>query len=296
MSLTLRPRTHLGDADLVRYMDHQLDREGLRRAKLHLAVCSECATRLDEFQGHARLVSGALGDMPVELPDPGKRAVALAALERARVRRSATGPLRGSLTLRIAAVLLIGFTAVLATRPGRAWVASGIERLAGEDPGPLAARILELLRGGPPALADVPPPPQDSVTAVDIAVPVADEAEPAATRPAGPPPVRFAPQGRDVLIEFDSMQNVGSAVIEIVGTSDASARILTDRQGSATLVPTDQGLRVRNRPGSGADYMITVPNSFRFIRVKVADRPEIPIRITRVGFTWTINLQYSALE
>ena len=46
MTMRIGLPTHLGEADLIRYMDHQMDRDGLRRARSHLAVCEGCNARL----------------------------------------------------------------------------------------------------------------------------------------------------------------------------------------------------------------------------------------------------------
>ena len=139
MSLKTGPRAHLGETDLLRYMDRQLDREALRRARLHLQNCPDCATRLGEMERHSATVKARIGELPVELPDPGRRAVALAAMDRARVRRSATGPLSAGMLLRAAAVAALALLGTLTTQSGRAWVSDRVEAVAGTFTVPLSS-------------------------------------------------------------------------------------------------------------------------------------------------------------
>jgi anti-sigma factor RsiW len=111
---------------------------------VHLRTCAGCAARYAELRKRSATVGRWLDDLGVELPDPNKRAVALAAVERARFRSSATGPL-GSGWMRAAAVFLLMTGFAFGTGTGRAWVAGAIVRLAGDTPPPEAVRLLEWL-------------------------------------------------------------------------------------------------------------------------------------------------------
>ena len=83
MTLILGSRPqHLGDGDLVRYMDRQLDRTGNRRVELHLTTCAECAARAQAMQARSRQVSDWLGELDQPAPDDEKRALAMAAVQR----------------------------------------------------------------------------------------------------------------------------------------------------------------------------------------------------------------------
>jgi hypothetical protein len=248
------------------------------------------------MQRESALVSSMIADIHVEMPDPGRRAVALAALERTRVRRSATGPLRAGVMLRAAAVIFLAFTAILATRPGRAWMADQVERVSGERPGPVAARILEWLGREPTlAITDEPVPAASVERASDA---MADSSGYTRVRmaPGSGPLVRFTPPGPDVLIEFASIQQAGGATLTLADVPDATGRVTSGIQGEA-LVPVAGGLRVRNTPGSRANYELTVPVRYRFVRVRVADR-DFLIRVTRAqrDAIWTIDLRHSALD
>ena len=44
---------HLGDDDLLRYIDHALDHEGMRLGGVHLRTCAECAVMECEQLGRS---------------------------------------------------------------------------------------------------------------------------------------------------------------------------------------------------------------------------------------------------
>jgi hypothetical protein len=297
---------HTSDEDLIRYMDHQLDRDALRRTAQHLRTCPECAGRLEELERASSSVSRLLGGLPVEMPDPNKRAVALAAMERARFRRSATGPI-GTAWMRTAAGILLLLGLGFGTSPGRAWMAQAVVRIYGGEPSPIAARLVEWLGEGE-RLVDATPVPAPAKAAsgedsggigplgASAAPVIMMETEPP-TPPGSAPPVRFAPPGPDVELAFRSIQDGGSATLWIRDVSAANGQI-TSGLGGERLIPTADGLEVRNRRDSRADYVVTIPTRFRFVRVRVGDSPEvlIPISKSKREWIWTINLRTSALE
>jgi hypothetical protein len=252
---------HLGDEDLVRYMDRQLDHEGTRLMGAHLRTCAECAERLEGWQHKA------------------------------------------------AAVLVVGIG--LATEPGRAFVAEGIVRTAGNEPGSAAARLLEWLGQEPPLAAAPAGAPADQVALERVA----GNAIPTAPVPAAPltagaraparprlkpgmsAPLRFSPDGPDVTLTFASMQGQGTATLWIRDVPHASVQAVAGYHAEE-MQPTPGGLEVAKSTASRADYVITVPTRYRFIRVRVGDTPEVLIRISKSkqDWIWTINLQNSALQ
>jgi hypothetical protein len=286
-------------------MDHQLPREEQRLTGVHLRTCAECAARFEELRRRSTAVSGWLADLGVELPDPNKRAVALAAVERARFRSSATGPL-GSGWMRAAAMILLTVGFALGTGTGRAWLAGAIVRLAGDAPPPAVARVLEWLGEDERLAADArlqrrgvadfeaPSAAGRQASPTDPRPPVAALAPPP---PGMSPPLRFEPEGPDVALYFDNIQRAGSATVWIRDVPAASAQVVAHLAGEA-LVPTPEGLAVRNRGDSRADYEITVPSRFRYVRIRIGEGQEmfIPIRKSKREWIWTINLQRSALE
>src|SRR3954454_7677248 len=115
---------HLGDDDLIRYMDHALDHEGMRLGGVHLRTCAECTARMEGLRQQSAAVHEWLSLIPAH-PDPARRAAAQSAVERARFRRGASGPI-GSAWMKAAAavVLLVGLG--MGTEPGRAFGGNGV--------------------------------------------------------------------------------------------------------------------------------------------------------------------------
>ena len=298
MSLVIGPRTHLGETDLLRYLDRQLDREALRRARLHLAQCPACTAQLAELERRSAAVSALIGELPVVLPDSGKRAVALAAMDRARLRSNATGPLSAKVLLRAAAVFMLALLGAMTTQSGRAWVSDRVEAVAGENPGPLLAGVLRMLDG------DEPPPPVTAAPRVERAPPPRPPATPrqrvqvqprSTVRPGATAPVKFTPSGPEVTVRFAAVQRGGSATIWLRRAQDATAEVTSGHRGER-IVPVEGGVRVQNQANSRAHYLLTIPVHFRMLRVQVGDGPETPIVITKSkdGWIWTIPLQESA--
>jgi hypothetical protein len=299
MSLVIGPRTHLGETDLLRYLDRQLDREALRRARHHLGHCPACSAQLAELERRSATVSALIGELPVVLPDSGKRAVALAAMDRARLRGSATGPLSARMLLRAAALFMLALLGAMTTQSGRAWVSDRVEAVAGENPGQLLSGILRMLDG------DEPPPPPVAAAPREESVhthgaPATPrqrvQVQPRSTvRPGATAPVKFTPRGAEVTIRFATLQRGGSATLWLREVQDASAEVTSGHRGER-IVPEEGGVRVQNRPNSRAHYMLTVPVYFRMVRVQVGDGPEtlIPVSKSKRDWIWTISLQESA--
>ena len=301
MSLKIGPRTHLGETDLLRYLDRQLDREALRRARHHLAQCPACATQLAEVERRSATVRAMIGELPVELPDPGRRAVVLAAMDRARVRGSASGPLNSGRVLRAASIAALALMGALSTQTGRAWVSDRVESVAGDKPGPLAGGLLRLLNGSGDAPAAAPASVQPRAETPHMhgsPVPPQQRLETGSRNtlpPGATAPVKFTPSGPEVAVRFETLQRGGSATLWLRDVRDATAHITSGHRGERILA-SEGGVTVRNRPGSRAHYMLTVPVYFRMVRVQVGDGPEtlIPVSKSKREWIWTINLQESA--
>ncbi|HEX8673893.1 MAG TPA: hypothetical protein VF710_18490 [Longimicrobium sp.] len=300
MSFVIGPRTHLGETDLLRYLDRQLDRDALRHARHHLGQCAACSAQLAELERRSATVSALIGELPVQLPDSGKRAVALAAMDRARLRSSATGPLSGRVLLRAAAVFMLALLGAMTTQSGRAWVSDRVEAVAGDNPGPLLAGVLRMLDGDepPPPVAAAPPPAVEAVrTQREPATPRQRvQVQPRRTvAPGATAPMKFTPSGPEVTIRFETLQRGGTATIWLRDVEDATAQVASAHRGER-IVAVEGGVRVRNRPNSRAHYMLTIPVYFRSLRVQVGDGPESVIGISKskTDWIWTIPLQPSA--
>jgi hypothetical protein len=298
MNLTAGSRPqHLEDGDLIAYMDHQMDRARSRWAAGHLEGCADCAAKLNAMQARAGAVSAWLGGLDEPAVPDERRALAMAAVERARFRSRASQGWGSRPMLAAAAMVALMLTVAFGTPPGRAWVGSAAERLGLGGPGDRATESVPSMAATPGQYATAP--------AADSALLRAEGEPPAATaagrsaRRAGLPPgmsapVRFNPSGNYVLLQVDSRQRVGSVAIWVQDSNQAEGQVVAGRTGE-TLEPLADGLRVRNGRTSRADYTITVPTHYRFIRVKIADEPETTIAVSRANraWLWTVNLASS---
>lgn len=294
MTLTLGSRPqHLEDGDLVRYMDRQMDRAETRRAELHLTVCAECQARLREMQSRASSVSGWLGALDNAPVADERRALAMAAVERARFRARASWG--GRPALAAAAMVALMLTVAFGTPPGRAWVGGAAERLGW-------GRLFPREEAAPPVqMAPAAAAREASADSTSVETEAPASAAPAVVapgrtrRPALPPgmsaPVQFNPAGNYVLLSFESRQRAGSATIWIRDIPTASGQVVAGRQAEQ-LEPTADGLRVRNVSGSRADYTVEIPTRYRFIRVRIGDEPETVINVSRArqDWLWTLSL------
>ncbi|MFL5386643.1 MAG: anti-sigma factor family protein [Longimicrobiaceae bacterium] len=312
MSLLTGSR-HLGDDDLLRYIDHALDHEGMRLGGVHLRTCAECAARAADLRRSSAQAAEWFSVLDLGAPDPDRRAAAQSAMERARFRRPSGAPM-GTPWMKAAAAVVLMVGGGLATEPGRAIIAQGIVRAAGREPGPAARWVLEQL-GQRPKLDPAPltpartlppaPAPEPEPGGAVVPPPPAAEAPRAAPRPPRETvkpgmsrTVRFLPAGPDVTLTFASVQSVGIAQVWIrEDAQQASVQAVTGFRGEE-FVPSRAGLEVRNREGSRADYTIVVPARYRYIRVRVGDAPEVLIHISKSKqeWIWTVNLQTSALQ
>lgn len=298
MTLTIGSRPqHLEDGDLVAYMDNQMDRSRHRWAAGHLETCAECSARLQGMQSRAGSVAAWLGALDEPAGDE-RKALAMAAVERARFRSRGAGAWAGGRgTLAAAAMIALLLTVSFGTAPGRAWVGGVAERL-GLGPEPRATESVPAVNGvrtpaGAPSVPAAPPP---AVEAADESATPASAGR--ARRPGLPPgmsaPVRFNPAGNYVLLQVDSRQRVGAITIWVQNTNTAEGQVVAGRTGEV-LVPTADGLRLQNAAASRADYTVTIPTRYRFIRVKIGDEPETTIAVARANraWLWTVNLAAS---
>lgn len=294
-------RPHLADEELLRVVDRQLDLERSRRARAHLGGCAECAARLEALRARSAVVAEAVAALPHRASDPARRALALASIERAAARWRTSTPAHGTapMLLRIAATVVLLLAFGLGTGTGRNWVGERVEALAGPEPGRFGSAVLRIFGRSParPTLqaVDAAPRPAGSGGASDAAAP--RRLAPRKPAPAGPPPLRFAPAGREVVLEFRSVQQAGYATMTLRNLPDATARISANADGEK-LIATPEGLEVRNAPDSRADYSIVVPTRFRVVRIRIAKRQEMLIRVTpgKREWLWTINLAGTALR
>jgi len=283
MTLNIGSHAHLGDDDLLRYMDHQLDRTHQRDARLHLASCSACTERLQALEARAASVSGWLRELDAPVAEE-RREQARAAMQGARFRRRWL-PAVDPDSLRMAAMIALLLSVAFATPPGRAWVREAMDRGGGEEPATVAEEAPAAV-GPAGEAAPVTAPTSD-------AAPPAT-APPASARAAGPTPgtsapVAFNPGSNYVLLRFDSRQRAGSATISIRNVNQGSGQVVAGFRAEQ-LEPTADGLHVRNAGASRAHYSITIPNRYRYLRLRIANEEEMVIAISRARQDWLWNV------
>jgi hypothetical protein len=277
-------------------MDHQMDRSRLRWAASHLEVCGECSARLQGMQSRAGAVSSWLGalDQP---PGDERKALAMAAVERARFRSRGAGAWGDRRMLAVAATVALLLTVSFGTLPGRALMSAMAERLGLGSPEVVSTEQVQMqpvpARSSAPSAAEAEPP----AAAADESAAPANAGR--ARRPGLPPgmsaPVRFNPGGNYVLLQVDSRQRVGAIGIAVQETGEAVAQVVAGRTGE-TLEPTADGIRLRNTRSSRADYTITIPTRYRFIRIKIGDEPETTIPVSRASRAWLWNVNLAASD
>jgi hypothetical protein len=151
------------------------------------------------------------------------------------------------------------------------------------------------VKSGTPAAA---PAVADSASAGSVDESARPTAPGQPSRPGLPPgmsaPVRFNPSGNYVLLQVDSRQRLGALTIWVQDSPQAVGQVVAGRTGE-TLEPLADGLRLRNGRSSRADYTVTVPTRYRFIRLKIGDEPETTIAVSRANraWLWTVNLAAS---
>lgn len=282
------PPRHLEDGDLIGYMDGALDLSGHRRAEGHLAHCPECRARTEALRARFSAASGWLASLD-RAPSDQRRALAMAAVERARFRRPAGAGWDRRGLLAAAASIALLLTVAFGTPPGRAWVGTAAERLG------IGARPAAFEEAAAPAPTAAAAAAESTVADPAAAAPPSTASARGAPRGGIPPgmsePVHFSPAGNYVMVRFDSRQSAGAAAIWVRDEPRGTGQVVGGRRSEA-LVPTADGLRIRNQPSSRADYTIVVPTRFRFLRLQIGDEPETLITISRASrdWLWTVSL------
>lgn len=186
MNETSQASIHPSEGDLVRYLDHQVDRDERRDLLAHLSECDACAQRVASLGEHSRIVADYLAELHADVtPDEVTRARALSAARAAQRRR----PLVSGGWLRAAAVAAV-VIATAGVSPVRAWV---LDRIHG---------ILEDDAAAPAAVVEAPEP-----------LAVGSQ-------------IAFEPAGDVFNLELDAEQAVGAVRLTLAPGSRVSARVV----------------------------------------------------------------------
>jgi len=179
---------HLDDADLVRYLDGEMDSEALH-ADTHLASCVECVRRLAFVKERSDLVTRQLSRATVEPLDDQLRLRQRAAIAArvATTRRSNRGVTRNP-WIRAAAGIVIVAGVAAAAPPVRAWIASHARIGARAEPARISSRGM--------------------------------------TPPVSPSEVYFDVAGSELTVTIDSRQHDGEVVISRADDGRNSASVI----------------------------------------------------------------------
>jgi hypothetical protein len=235
----------MNEGTLLRLLDGELPPAERRAADAHLTACAACAAELEALRERARRVRAALDAAVRDVPVPPFPRAAVAGAAAARRAGAWRGPLRAAAAVTLAAGL------ALAAPPVRDFVRG--------------------LAGAParPAGDDVPAPPPAPGPA----------AAPALGGSAGAPPlVEFAPDGPDLVLEFDAAPRAGSLVVAVRDTPTVALSASADVGAAGHVVVLPAGLRVRTTAATAADYRVVVPASLRSVRVRVGGAAALALR------------------
>lgn len=164
--------------------------------------------------------------------------------------RTARRAWRGG-ALRAAAVLLLVVAAAASAQPVRAWIA--------ERWGDLRGLVAPYAAPEPQAVG------------------------------AGTTTVRFVPTTSVFAIELAARQDAGVLTIEVSGDSTAMATVTPATPG-AELTVLPAGLRIVNRPGDGASYVVRLSTGVTEVVLRIADGPVRRLVPAAGARHWTIDL------
>lgn len=224
--------TGVGDADLVRYIDGELDAAATARIHAALAGNATLAARLETL----RRRTAGLHTLLARTDPPAGRTDPPADIGRSSSPGSPGGGGPGPWLLRAAAVILVFAGVVSLVPPLRALVLDGWTRLTAADEAP--AR---------PA----PPPPPELLAVPDTVT--AERVE-----------VRFD----SFDFELTAWQESGTLRIRVEDVESARVEIVT-RTTREAFVRLPNGMRIINTAESVADYEVVLPRRVRLVRVTV---------------------------
>jgi hypothetical protein len=256
---------HIADGDLIRLLDHEAGADEDARYNAHIDMCEQCRLRLRMLERRSLRLGellaatdwSAAGDLDLSAP-PALAASGLAGStvpEPARSLALPKAPAPGGGWLRYAALLAGLITAGALASPAGAsltgWITTQWQALVEAWTAPTS----------PAASA----PPHD----------------PFGTR------VRFtAPV--ELMIEFASNQASGGLLLERGEGTEIVVEVMRGRGAAgdadrAELMVLPGGVRVRNHPGTTADYRVLLPPQSRLVRIRIGGAPPIELQVAELA-------------
>ena len=97
--------------------------------------------------------------------------------------------------------------------------------------------------------------------------------------------VAFAPRGALFELQLERFQREGTLTVEVRDVERATAQVLNGANETMLILPS--GIRVENRAGSRASYLVTVPSSLPALNVTVGGETIATLDVDRAKLPWT---------
>jgi hypothetical protein len=241
---------HPEDGDLIRFLDHELERGECRLVMSHLSGCMECSERLaalgDRLQGLNALI--AQMDAAAEAAAAHRGRIAAAVDEAATTAPRRRWSFRND-WMRAAAAITLMLGATISVQPVRAWVVDQWQALSGSAPS-----TNELAVEAP---ADAPLP---STT------------------------ISFVPTQALFSLSLDAAQLTGDLELRVDDVEHASIEI-TGVVQDVVMLPSS--VRIANTGQTTASYRIVLPTAVRTIVVYRADEPVHVFNVSPDDLPWS---------
>jgi anti-sigma factor RsiW len=260
MTVNRSPGNAASDAELIRYLDGELNAD--ERARVDAAVAGDVALadRLARLRARDERLRALLADADPSEADtraanPATRTAGeprasaqqgrtvqsdatvrpIEGARAMRTRRLASSRAPGGHWLRAAAVILALLGASLFVPPVRAWIVDRLESLV---------------------------PGEDTAVEMSPAIPSADETSPVA--------YRMAVTGSTLFLDADAAQAGGELTVRVADVVNASLEPLDADAGDPVLVmPDEDRVRIQNGEGSTASYRLTLPRQVVTLRIRI---------------------------
>jgi hypothetical protein len=233
----------VSDADLIRFLDGEIDGAERESLAARIAADSVAARRLESLRTHTTDLSGWLRDLGPDDRDISSAArvirprISHPTANRTAWRRiiASTPPL-----LRAAAVVLLFASTALAVPPARAWMLDAFQRIAN-------------------ALGTAEPPHSNDLPLI-IPEPTPDIS------------YRFAVSSDTFMIRVTG-QLAGRLMLQKTSDVQASAEVRGGTAAGLILLP--EGVQFESAAEPGAVFDVKLPPHVRVVRVQIAGQPEV---------------------
>ncbi|MBW3628540.1 MAG: zf-HC2 domain-containing protein [Gemmatimonadetes bacterium] len=174
----------------------------------------------------------------------------------ALARRASVQPRRGWRRLRLAAAACALFVLALTAYPVRAWIAERWDGFRAPAAAPTEAATL----------------PASVVRRSSV--------------------VAFTPRGDRFDLQIESFQPAGTLTVEVRDLGRATAQVLNGANETMLILP--DGIRVENRAGSRASYLVTVPANLPLLSISVGGETVATVNAVELNAPWSRSFSLRA--